>query len=162
MPVSTRTAEHRTLRFDSFAEVRRDLDALEAAQRAGTLRTTGNWTPGQIFTHLAAFIDYGFDGYPPQLNPPFFVKWFLRMKKREFLARGLPRGVKIPRIQGGTVGMEDVPFDEGLVRLRGALDRLEASPPTHDSPGFGPMPHADVIGFACRHCELHLGYVHPR
>jgi hypothetical protein len=160
--VDTKKAERRSVRFASIADARRDLDALEAAQKAGTLRTTGNWTPGEILTHLAAWVNYGFDGFPPELNPPFFVRWLGPMMRGRMLRKGLPRGFRIPKIPRGTTGMEDVPVDEGLRRLRAAYDRLEKSEPPVESPALGKMSYPEKIQMQLRHAELHLGFLHSR
>lgn len=164
MPVDTaKVADRRPLRFSSIADIRRDLDALEAGHRAGTLRTSGNWTAGQNFAHLASFISYAYDGYPPELsNPPWYIRFILRFMKKRFLYKGLPVGVKIPGIKAGTVGQDDVSFEEGLTRLRSALARLEAAPPDRANPIFGPLSHPEWTSMHCRHCELHLSFVHPR
>lgn len=164
MPVNTaEVADRRPLRFTSIADIRRDLDALEAGHRAGTLRTTGNWTAGQNLAHLAAFIGYAYDGYPPELaHPPWYIRLVLKLMKKKFLYQGLPVGVKIPGIKAGTVGQDDVGVEEGLTRLRSALARLEAAPPDRPNPIFGPLSHPEWMSMHCRHCELHLSFVHPR
>lgn len=55
-----------------------------------------------------------------------------------------------------------MPFEEGLARLRKALDRLEKNPPTTPNPLFGHMPHEEWLLLHIRHAELHLSFVHPR
>jgi hypothetical protein len=161
MSVDTKHTDRRTLRFESLADMRRDLDALEAAHRRGSLHRTGNWTEGEIFTHLAAFINYGYDGYPKEISPPWIVALlFIRWRRSSYMRKGFPAGVRIPGTSRGTIGMENVSFDEGLARLRAALDRLEASHAPHPSPAFGPMTHPEQIKFQLRHAELHLGFLH--
>lgn len=54
----TRKASHRPLRFDSPAELLSEIDRILAAERAGTLRATGNWSAGTIFGHVAAWMNY--------------------------------------------------------------------------------------------------------
>lgn len=164
MPIDTKAVtDRRSLAFNAFADIRRDLDALEGGQRAGTLRAAGNWTPGQIFTHLAAFINYPYDGYPPELaHPPLMIRLILKVMRKKFLHGRMPAGVKIPRIPNGTMGMRDVPFDEGLGILRRALDRLEKSPPNAPNPIFGPLSHEDWMSIHKRHAELHLSFLHPK
>lgn len=151
----------RKVRYESIADLRRDLDAIEAAARAGTLKPVGNWTAGKNLTHIAAFIDYGYDGYPAEIsNPPWFVKLFLRMMKKSMLRKGFQAGVKIPKIPGGTIGGSDVPAEVGVAALRKALDRLEAAPPRFDSPAFGALSREDGIAMTLRHAELHLSFLH--
>lgn len=157
---TSKVADRRRVHFATLADLRADLATLERA--AGTLRTTGNWTAGQNFSHLASFIEFAYEGYPPELsNPPWFIKAFLRLRKRAMLRGGLPAGVKIPGIRGGTVGADDAPAHVALARLRAALDRLERSAPTAPNPVFGPLTHEEWITLHLRHAELHLGFVHP-
>lgn len=159
---TSKVSDRRRLRFTTLADLRADLATLERGEIAGSLRASGNWTPGQIFSHLAAFIEFAYDGYPPELsNPPWFIKALLRLRKRAMLAGGLPAGVKIPGIRGGTVGADQAPFPAALARLRRALDRLEQTAPSVPNPVFGPLAHSEWITLHLRHAELHLGFLHP-
>ncbi len=160
MAVDTKVAEFRTIQFRSTDEMLAEVDRLLAAESSGTLRRTGNWTLGQTLGHLAAWINYSFDGYPPQTKPPWFVKLILATQKRKFLTSSLPRGVKIPKIEGGTLGIEQVSAAEGAARLKAAAARLNAACPTQPSPIFGRLPHDQWIALNLRHAELHLGYLH--
>lgn len=157
---TSKVTDRRCLSFATLADLRADLAMLERG--AGTLRTSGNWTAGQNLSHLASFIEYAYEGYPPELsNPPWFIKAFLRLRKRAMLTRGLRAGVKIPGTKGGTVGADDAPAPAALARLRAALDRLEQSAPTAPNPVFGPLTHEEWTALHLRHAELHLGFVHP-
>lgn len=162
MAVNTRKVQdRRSLRFQNLDEVRKDLDAIEQAAASGCLMTLGNWTPGQVLTHLAAFISFAYDGYPSQLKPPGFIRFIMKFRRDRYIHKGLPAGVNIPGIKGGTVGMEDVPIGEGLRRFRSALKRLEKTPPKIDNPLFGPMTHEEWMQLHMRHAELHLGFLKP-
>src|SRR6185503_20328047 len=99
MPIDTRKAEHRTLRFTSLDEVLSELDRVEAAERAGGLRCTGNWTAGQAMNHLATWMDYGYEGYPRQAHPPWLVRVIAKMLKSRILYKPMQRGLKIGRIE---------------------------------------------------------------
>lgn len=158
----TRSCTHRELRFANPAELRAEVARLAAAERAGALRCSGNWTLGQILGHLATWIEYPYDGYPPELRPPWFIKLILRLRKKSFLRGPLPRGVKIPKIPGGTMGNEPQSLEQGLARFERAWQRLEAGPPPGANPIFGPTPHSEWIQMHLRHAELHLGYALPQ
>jgi hypothetical protein len=159
MAIDTKKATRRTLAFNSFDDVRTELTALEKAHAAGALNTSGNWTPGQILSHLAAFMTYPYDGYPPELSsPPWFIKLILKAKKNTYLYKALPAGVKIPGIKGGTTGADDVSFEQALPRLLAAMARMEKAPPAIDNPVFGPMTHDQWKSVNIRHCELHLAF----
>ncbi len=160
---TAKVTDYRELRFESIGDIRRELEGIERAHRAGTLRATGNWTPGQNFAHLAAFVNYAYDGYPPELaNPPWIIRTILKLMKKKFLYKRMPRGVKIPKIPSGTTGADDVSFEVGIARLRAGLDRLEKAPPTAPNVIFGPMTHEEWRSMHQRHCESHLGFLHPK
>lgn len=155
-----KVAGRRSLSFNTLDEVRRDLDALEAAHRAGALRHIGNWRPGQILAHLAAFTNYALDGYPAQLRqPPWLIRAFLRTRKNKYIRGRMPLGIKIPGVPGGTLGADDIPFEEGLHGFRAALHRIEHTAPTIQNPIFGPLTHEEWKLMQCRHAEGHLGFL---
>lgn len=155
-------AERRSLRFESVQDIRQELTRLEDALRAGRLRTLGNWTPGQVFNHLAMFISYAYEGYPPGLREPgAALRLVFKLMKKRFLHKPMGAGIRIPGVPGGTVGTEPCSPDEGLRNLRAWLDRLEASPPTIANPLLGSLTHDEWRNLQCRHCELHLGFLLP-
>ena len=154
-----KTVEYRTLRFATIDECLAEIQRIRAAHAAGTLRTTGNWTPGQIMAHVAAWIEFGYVGCPIP-PPPFFVRWILRLRLKSILRKGMPRGVQIPRVPNGTVGMDEMSTPDAADRLQTAFGRLASGEPARfDSPAFGAMSHADRIELNLRHAELHLGYI---
>lgn len=154
--------DRRVLRFNSTADLRLDLDRLESAHKAGTLRAAGNWTPGQVFAHLAAFINFAYDGYPPELRPPpWLFRFIFGLLKKKYLHGRLPVGVRIPGVKNGTVGADLVAINEGLTRLRRAISRLESSAPTVPNPVLGRLSHEEWTALHLRHAELHLSFLHP-
>ena len=153
--------DRRPLRFSALDEMLADVERIAAAERAGKLRRTGNWTAGQTFGHLATWINFAYDGYPPDMKPPWFIKVILKFQKNKFVRGPMPSGVKIPGVEGGTKGTEPIGLDEGLTRLRSAINRLSAAAPTHPNPIFGPMSHDEWKGMHMRHGELHLSFLQP-
>lgn len=158
---TAKVSDRRALRFESLDDVRRDVEALVAAERAGALRSSGNWTLGQCLGHLAAWIHYSYDGFPLK-RPPWFIRWILKARKHSMLNVGLPQGVKIPGVKNGTAGTEPLSTEEGTRQLSVALDRLQRSAPTQDNLMFGPMTHDEWRMLNLRHAELHLAYFCPR
>lgn len=111
-------------------------------------------------SHLANWIGYAYEGYPLRA-PPFFIRWILRRRLPAMLRHGMPRGVRIPGVKAGTVGMDELETARAAQRLLQALQRLASDEPTKfDSPAFGPLSHEDRIALNLRHAELHLGYLH--
>lgn len=156
--VDTRKSAFRPLRLATLDDLIAEVDRLVAADHAGTLRQTGNWTLGQALGHVAGWIDFGFEGYPPEMRPPWIVKLIVRIQRRRFLDRPMQRGFRIPGTSQGTWCTEVLTTDDGAGRLRRAVGRLRAGAPPHPSPIFGPFTQDECIRGTLRHAELHLGY----
>lgn len=154
--------DRRTLTFQNFSDLERELRSLEAGRRAGTLRTSGRWTPGQILAHLAAFMEYPFVGYPPELNPPWIIRAAFKLMRRRVVRKPMRSGVRIPGLKQGTVGADPMDFDEALARLRAAAQRLDRDAPSLPNPLLGPLTHDEWKSLNLRHCELHLGFLHAQ
>lgn len=152
-------SSYRKLRFDSIQECIDEVNRIAQAQEQGKLKASGNWTAGEVLSHLAAWIEYGYVGYPIK-PPPFFIRWLLRARLRKMLEVGMSKGVRIPGIKEGTTGIDDLPTGQAAQRLLSALGRLASNEPTpYDSPAFGKMSHEDRIKLNLRHAELHLGFL---
>jgi len=148
------------LRFKSIDDVLADVERIVTAEKASTLRQSGQWTAGQAFGHVAAWINYAYDGYP--FKTPWFIRLILRTRVRKYIRDGLPTGVRIPKVKGGTYATQTLSTEEGAAQLRQALARLASDEPaTHDSPAFGKLTDQDRIALNLRHAELHLGFLHP-
>lgn len=159
-PVNTgKTTDHRKLRFTSIADLRAEVERVAAAERTGMLRRSGNWTVGQVFNHLATWMEFGWKPCP--IRPPFFIRWIVKGRKAKYLNEGMPAGVRIPRVEGGTLGTEPATLEDGLRRYMAAIDRTEREAPMEPSPIFGPLTHQEFINGQLRHAELHLGFLHP-
>ena len=152
-------AERRKLWFDSIDDVFSELERIENADANGRLAATGAWTPGQILSHLAAWIDYAYDGFP--MKPaPWPIRVLLRWQLKKYLRQGMPSGVRIPKVPEGTFGAKDLPLDEAAARFRAALKRLKSDEPAgYDSPAFGALSHEQRIQLNLRHAELHLSFL---
>lgn len=158
--IDTSTAQRRTLRFESPSEVLAEVARIASAERAGTLRRTGNWTAGQAIGHLAAWINFSFDGYPVTAPPDLAEK--ARARKPTALSEGLRVGVHIPGVKGGTAGIDPLELDDAVARYQKAFARLLAGTPKFPHPFFGPMTNEEWLMLHLRHAELHLGFLHPQ
>jgi hypothetical protein len=150
-------ADRRTLNFTKIDDALADVDAIVAAERAGRARPLGNWSTGQILSHLASWADYAFDGTP--LHPPFIVRLVLRPMKRRFLYKKMAAGGKIPKVPGGTLAIVPASLDDGVEHFRKAFVRLRDQPPTAPHVFFGPLTHDEWINMHLRHAELHLSFI---
>jgi len=157
---TAKVANRRLLHFESIDQMLQEVDRLVAAERAGRLLQLGNWTLGQALGHLATWSEFSYTGVP--LKPPFFIRWILRFQKNSFLYKPMRAGVRIPGIDGGTLGTEPVALDDGLARFKSICQRLKNEAPTVPSPVFGQMTHDESIALSLRHAELHLGFFVPQ
>lgn len=157
--VRVSTGNARELHFTDLGQVIAEMDRIASAEREGRLKQLGNWSAGTIFGHLATWIDYSFEGFPPKLNPPWIIRFILKFQRSKFLKGPMPRGVKIPGIEGGTLATEVVPLEEGVRHLRSSLERLQREKPTQPSVLFGEMTHEEWIMGTLRHAELHMSYL---
>jgi hypothetical protein len=156
---TTKVSEHRKLEFETIDDCLAELDRIAESDRRGELQTLGNWTAGQNLSHLAAWIEFGWDGYPMN-KPPLPVRLVMRFMLGRILKKGMVAGVKIPGIEGGTLGAKDMETQAAAERLRVALNRLKSGElASYDSPAFGKMDHARRIKLNLRHAELHLGFL---
>jgi hypothetical protein len=148
----------RDLHFVSLDQIVSDAEILAIAQKTGKLHEIGNWTLGQICGHLAAWMDYSFDGAPIKM-PPWPIRMVMRVMKNRIIYKPMRPGAKIPGVPGGTAGTEVMPTEEGLERLRKAVARLQSSTPAAPHPIFGPLTHEEWKQLTLRHSELHLSFL---
>ncbi len=146
--------------FHSLADLNSELDACEAAHRAGTLRTTGNWSAGQIFEHLANPMRMAFDGFGT-VSVPFPVRMAGTLVFKPLLGRSRMRpGIKLPKKARPMLPRDQVPFEEGLVALRKQMARIETGEKmTHPSPVLGRMTHDQWVLLHLDHCRMHMGFI---
>jgi hypothetical protein len=159
---TSKVTGRRTLRFTTSQHAIAEIQHLIAAERAGTLTKLGNWSLGTTLNHLAEFIDYGYSGFPPDLNPPWVIKVLLRFMKGTFLKRPLPAGYRIPDQPDGTKATHPVDLDTGAAHCLASWNRLATAAPTLTHPIFGPLKHDEWIALHLRHTELHLSFYVPK
>jgi hypothetical protein len=159
MPTSTRTAFRRELKLDSLADLEAELDRVRAAHHAGTLRASGNWTPGQILGHLAKWIGFYYDGFP--FAVPGVIRLLCRLFRAKLIAMPIKPGMVV-RPKSGNVGDDPAyAFEEGWDRLRAQLDRIRAGESlAGPNPLFGRVTHEEAMRLHLNHAALHLGFLH--
>lgn len=162
MAVNTRRAERREVRLGSLQDLRAEVERLAAAERAGTLRRTGNWSTGQIFEHLGKFMAMSLDGFPPEATSPWWVRAFARLMKGHAVAgKPAPAGLKLPAEATFMLPRDVVPLEEGEALLLKQVDRaLNGERFAHPSPAFGPLTHEQWTSLHLGHAKLHLSFLH--
>lgn len=156
-----KVTDRRPLRFESLAAAIDDAERLAHAERRGTLRTTGNWTLGQAIGHLAFWARAPLEGYPGMSRAPWFIRLLVKPFKNWLINKKLPAGGRIPKVPGGTYGIDVLPTDEAMELLRTAFARLERESPQVPNVVLGPLTHDEWKKLNVRHAELHLSFFHP-
>jgi hypothetical protein len=155
MTVKTaKVSGRRQLRFDSFEEVRSDVNALVS----GKVHTLGNWSLPQILEHLARSMDMAVDG--ADFKPNWAIRQLGRMMKKRVLKSPMQPGFTLPKIAKG-LEPDELPLDKALQHFRSALKRLDAESTRAPHPVFGALTLEESNQLQLRHAELHLSFVAP-
>jgi hypothetical protein len=156
--IDRKQADRRTLHFDSLD------DALAEAERlAGSdVTTTANRSYGQILEHLARTFDV-VTGHTAGVTVPLPLRWIMRVARPWVLARPMKPGFNLPsNAQSVFWPSDDVSVAEGMAHFRESLERFRQADSLPKHPLFGKMTRQQHDQLQCRHCELHLSFVHPQ
>jgi hypothetical protein len=123
------------------------------------LRALGNWSPGQIFKHLAITMNHSIDGFPP-LMPPFMIFFMRLLFKRRFLTKPMSAGFKLPP-KAAAFLPPPTSLEEGLQSIRQAIHRQQTDTKRSPSPVLGQLSNEEWNQLHCRHSELHLSFLVP-
>lgn len=163
MPVNTRSAPRRAVEYRCLGCLKKDLDAVEAAHASGTLRATGNWSPGQVLEHCAIFFRCALDGFPDTGRPvPWWMRWLATtfFKNKALAGSPPPPGMKIPSAAAYLSPRDTVDFSDGLAQVRRVVERLESGERmTHSSPLFGSLTHDEWMTLQLGHSRLHMSFL---
>ncbi|NNJ25016.1 DUF1569 domain-containing protein [Alienimonas chondri] len=159
----------RTLTFASVSEAVAEVDRL----RERGYRSLGNWDLRQSCEHLADWLGFAIDGFPPQplLARPAF--WLIRntlapRMMRKTLAKGrmsagLPTAPSTvhPPLEAGA-GDERAAEEAAIERFQATVARFVAHQGEYaPSPMFGQATRDEVQQMHALHCALHLGFLEP-
>lgn len=144
------------MHFDDLQQV---LTEAQAAVEQ-SYRPIGNWTRGQIFTHIALGIEYSIDGFPFKIAAP--LRWFMKaFLKKRLIYKGMPTGVKLTGDAERYLKPKPCTDQQGLDHLRTAVHRFETEAQRKPSPLLGELTQDQWKQFHLRHAELHLGFLLP-
>jgi len=152
-------ADRRLLHFTSIDDCLDEANRLAASHRRGACKQLGNWTLGQTFGHVATWAEYAFSPCP--IKAPWIVRFFMGFQKNKYLHHPMKPGIRIPRIENGTLGTAPMEMEEGLARFKKAFERLKRETPTCPSPVFGLLTRLEAQAMNERHAELHFGFFIP-
>jgi len=162
---NTKKCDRRELSFRCTGCVKKELDRIEASHRAGTLVSTGNWTPAQGLEHLARSWSAAIDGFPENFKPPAAIKVVAKLffKKKAVSGATAPAGIKVPQeVRDAFEVGADTDFDEAMAHLRAQIARTDGGEKfSHPSPLFDELTHDEWLKLQLGHCQLHLGFMRP-
>jgi hypothetical protein len=156
MPVDTKKVRgRRTLEYASLQDLLADAERLSK----GKVKALGNWSPGQVFAHLATTMNNSIDG------SPFVVPWYFRIMARAMknmmLRRPMTPGFQLPasaaQLIPGPTSTED-----GLSALRRAIARQEKESHRAPNPALGTLTRAEWDKLHLLHANLHMSFLVPQ
>jgi len=151
--------------YHTFDDIKLEIDRFQAAHEAGSLRTTGNWSAGQILEHCGVPIGLSIDGWLNEqgqaIKFPFYLRFFGAVLIKPTLGRIKARpGIKVPKQASRLLPQGDRTFEDGMRIFRENLARLDAGEQmTKPSPLLGKMSHTQWTKLHLDHCRLHFGFI---
>ncbi|MEO1718560.1 MAG: DUF1569 domain-containing protein [Planctomycetota bacterium] len=160
MPTNTRKAFRRDLSFGTFADLEAELAKLREAHHAGTLRVSGNWTPGQVLGHLAKWMGWYLDDAFP-FTAPGFITFFGKLFRKQIISKPFKPGLRFKPKTGDLGGDPEYSFEEGWDKLQAQLDRVRAGESLACmTPLVGAITHDEALRLHLNHAMLHLSFLH--
>ncbi len=158
--INTKRAPRRELAFSCADCLRAELDRIGAAHARGTLRTSGNWTPGENLQHCAKLFECAMDGWPTTAPWVVRVLGTLIFKKRLTSGRTPPAGIPLGKDTAFLLPEPGCSFDKGMAAMREVLARLDGGKLMQvPSPVFGKLSHDEWMRCCLGHAQLHLGFL---
>jgi hypothetical protein len=152
--VDTKKVEgRRKLHFETIEDIGADVEQLAR----GPVRNLGNWTPGQVFKHLALAMTYSIDGFPTRA--PFPLRIVGKLVKKRVLIKGMSPGFQLKKDTARDLVPGPTDWQEGLAAIRTAMKRLQTETKRKPHGFFGSMTKDEYEQLHCRHSELHLSFL---
>ena len=132
MPVDTgKVHDRRKVAYASLEDVLADAERLSHAP----VKTLGNWSPGQIFTHLARTMNESIDG--SDLKVAWYIRLIVGFMKKKLLAGPMRAGFKLPADAEKSLWPGPTSIEEGLAALQSGGHAVAARRKTCPQPGPG-------------------------
>lgn len=162
MAVNTKQVKRRSVRYETLDDAVADMNQLAKLERDNKLEQLGNWTLGQAIGHVATWAEYAYTPAPLP-RPPLVIRLIIQyVLKGRYLRKGMPAGVEIPGVEGGTIGTEEMPTHAAIERFTAVAERLKKEAPTQPSPAFGKLSQEEGTLLQLRHAELHMSFFKPK
>ena len=145
----------RKLRFDDWDAVLEDVRQLQANGYVHAER--GNWTLGQICSHLAVVMECAVNGFPKQM--PSLLQKLLRLFFLPSNLRHQQLKMRAPA-PPFAVPPESVSDEQGVARLQAAVEQFRKPDVRYDRhAAFGELTRDEWKHQQLWHCEHHLSYL---
>ena len=156
MKKTSKVTDRRTLRFARITDLTEDVDKL---CEAGSVRSTGNWTPAQIVTHVTSLIRMSIDDFT--FKAPLVLRIIGPMIRSRVLNRPMGAGINL---RGGAAAAlipdPSVTWEHAVAELHKQVERIESGTRmTRPSPIFGKLEHEEWTQLHCRHAEMHFSFM---
>ncbi len=147
-------AGRRPLHFNTLDDILADAELLAS----GPIQAIGNWSPGQIFEHLARGFTLPLDGVV--LPIPFYIRWGARLMLGTFLRNGMPAGIKLEgKSAKALIPPDSTETQTGLADLHAGIARWKAKSVVPRHSVFGNISDEQWTQVHLRHAELHLSFL---
>jgi hypothetical protein len=157
MSVNTaKVVGRRTLKFASYDELLADIERLTS----GPVQALGNWSPGQIFRHLAIAYNSSIDGF--SLTFPLPLRLVGKVFRKKLIGMSMPPGFKLPASGQKTMVPPATSTEEGADELRAAIARLQQESTRAPHPMLGNLTRDEWDRVHLSHAALHLSFLVPQ
>ncbi len=148
-------AGRRKVYYNSLEELRADVEELAS----GEIVSLGNWSPGQVFMHLARAMQMSIDGI--DALAPWYLRLGARLIRSRLIKGPMQPGFKLPPQAETVLVAGATSTEEGLAALRAALDRIEREAPRAVHPLLGALTPEQWIRLHLTHAALHMSFLRP-
>jgi hypothetical protein len=152
---TSEVAGRRKLKYVSFDELLADADRIGS----GRVKVLGNWSPGQVFRHLAKAYNGAIDGLAVKF--PWHLRTLARLFKKRILSGAMPAGFKVPSNGEKALLPEPVSTEAGLAELHAAVDRFKRETKRAPHPVFGNLTEDEWTRLHLNHAALHMSFLVP-
>jgi Protein of unknown function (DUF1569) len=151
----------RSVTLGSLADVRQEIDRLDAARQRGSLERRGNWSLDQCCQHLGRWIEFSIDGFP------FKYPWRYRLlgrlvclvSWRWLVKMALRPGFLNPPSAQAVEPDAFIADGQGVTYVVRQISRIEKGERMmQPNPVEGQITHDQWCYFHLRHAELHLSF----
>ena len=154
--IDTKTVQgRREVYYSSFQDLLADAERMVAANA----RPIGNWTAGQIFTHLAGSFDSSIDG--SNIKFPWYFRVMAKFMKKKLLNMPMPPGFTPPGEAARKLVPPPTSTEDGLAALHSAVARQERETNRAVSPVLGVLTRDEWTRLHLNHAALHMSFLVP-